>query len=73
MTSFRAQGRFKDPADPVAAATPTAAPEARIIIAHAVTPVVAPTPAKPRSLDPATVALLSYAVVKRGGVKASQA
>ncbi|BCI79769.1 hypothetical protein MTY66_13940 [Mycolicibacterium sp. TY66] len=59
VPSFRAQGRFKDPADPVAAATPTAAPEARIVIAHAVTPVLAPTPAKPRSLDPATVALLS--------------
>ena len=60
MPSFRAQGRFKDPADPVAVVTPTAAaPETRIVIAHAVTPVVPLIPAKPRSLDPATVALLS--------------
>ncbi|MDR3661700.1 MAG: MinD/ParA family protein, partial [Mycobacterium sp.] len=62
--SFRGQGRFRDPAEPRDTAERSAAsPAALIEVPGAPEPKVqlpVPVkPAKPRSLDPATVALLS--------------
>ena len=59
LVSFRAQGRFTDPAHPAAAAKPAAAPSGPLDVVPEVAPAAPLKPTKPRSLDPATVALLS--------------